>query len=38
MARPTLLTSGVQAEIVKGIQGELYPCKPDVFEATYEPV
>lgn len=24
--------------IVKGIKGEFYPCKPDIFEATYEPV
>lgn len=24
--------------IIKGIQGELYPCKPDIFEATYEKV
>jgi hypothetical protein len=24
--------------IIKGIKGEFYPCKPDVFEATYEPV
>lgn len=22
--------------IVKGVQGEAYPCKPDIFEATYE--
>ncbi len=22
--------------IIKGIQGELYPCKPDIFAATYE--
>lgn len=22
--------------IIKGIKGELYPCKPDIFEATYE--
>lgn len=22
--------------IIKGIKGELYPCKPDVFKATYE--
>lgn len=22
--------------IIKGIQGEYYPCKPDIFEATYE--
>lgn len=24
--------------IVTGIQGETYPCKPDVFEQTYERV
>ena len=24
--------------IIQGIKGELYPCKPDIFEATYEPV
>lgn len=24
--------------IVKGVQGEFYPVKPDIFEATYEPV
>jgi len=24
--------------IIKGIKGELYPCKPDIFEATYEAV
>lgn len=22
--------------IVKGVQGEFYPCKPDIFAATYE--
>lgn len=22
--------------IIKGIKGEFYPCKPDVFEETYE--
>lgn len=22
--------------IIKGIKGEHYPCKPDIFEATYE--
>ena len=22
--------------IIKGVQGELYPCKPDVFEQTYD--
>ena len=24
--------------IIKGIQGEVYPCKPDIFKATYEKV
>ncbi len=23
--------------IIRGIKGEFYPCKPDIFEATYEP-
>lgn len=22
--------------IIKGIKGEFYPCKPDIFQATYE--
>lgn len=22
--------------IIKGVQGEFYPCKPDIFEKTYE--
>jgi len=24
--------------IIKGIKGEFYPCKPDIFEETYEVV
>jgi ribosomal protein S12 methylthiotransferase accessory factor YcaO len=24
--------------IVRGIKGEIYPVKPDIFQATYEPV
>ena len=24
--------------IIRGVKGELYPCKPDIFEATYERV
>jgi len=23
--------------IIKGVQGEFYACKPDIFEQTYEP-
>lgn len=38
---PTLEGLMVASEndwIIKGIKGEFYPCKPDIFEATYEPV
>ena len=24
--------------IIKGVKGGFYPCKPDIFEATYEKV
>lgn len=24
--------------IIRGVQGEIYPCKPEIFEATYEQV
>ena len=24
--------------IIRGVQGELYPCKPDIFKATYDAV
>jgi len=23
--------------IIKGVKGEFYPCKPDIFAATYDP-
>jgi len=23
--------------IIRGVAGEFYPCKPDIFEQTYEP-
>ena len=23
--------------IIQGVKGEFYPCKPDIFDATYEP-
>ncbi len=29
---------GVGDWIIRGVKGELYPCKPDIFAATYEPV
>jgi hypothetical protein len=37
---PTLegtMTASVGDWIIKGVQGEFYPCKPDIFDATYEP-
>lgn len=24
--------------VIRGVKGECYPCKPDIFEATYEKV
>lgn len=24
--------------IIRGVQGEVYPCKPDIFEMTYEAI
>jgi hypothetical protein len=24
--------------VITGVKGEKYPCKPDIFEATYDPV
>lgn len=32
------MTASIGDFIIKGIQGELYPCKPDIFEKTYEEV
>jgi len=30
------MTADINDWIIKGIKGEFYPCKPDIFEATYE--
>lgn len=32
------MTASVGDYIIKGVQGEIYPCKPDIFEQTYEKV
>lgn len=32
------LLASVGDWIIRGVKGEFYPCKPDIFEATYEPV
>lgn len=31
-----IMTSNVGDWIIKGVNGEFYPCKPDIFEKTYE--
>ena len=31
------MTASVGDYVIKGVNGELYPCKPDIFEKTYEP-
>lgn len=33
-----LMVAGIGDWIIRGIQGELYPCKPDIFVTTYEEV
>lgn len=38
---PTLegeMTALVGDYIIRGVKGEFYPCKPDIFEMTYEKV
>ena len=32
------MTAAVGDFIIRGVQGEMYPCKPDIFAATYEEV
>lgn len=27
---------GIDDYIIRGVKGELYPCKPDIFEMTYD--
>lgn len=30
------MTASLGDWIIRGVQGEFYPCKPDIFAATYE--
>jgi len=30
------MTAALGDWIIKGVRGEFYPCKPDIFKATYE--
>jgi len=31
-----IMTANINDYIIKGVSGEFYPCKPDIFEKTYE--
>ena len=33
-----VMKASVGDYIIKGVHGEFYPCKPDIFEETYEAV
>ena len=33
-----IMTASEGDYIIKGVNGEFYPCKPDIFEKTYEAV
>lgn len=33
-----IMTASQDDWIIKGVDGEFYPCKPDIFEKTYEEV
>jgi len=30
------MTVSIDDWVIKGVQGEYYPCKPDIFEVTYD--
>jgi len=32
------MKAGTGDYIIQGVNGEFYPCKPDIFEKTYDPV
>jgi hypothetical protein len=33
-----IMRADVGDYVIRGVKGELYPCKPDIFAATYEQV
>jgi len=32
------MTASIGDFVIKGVNGEFYPCKPDIFKKTYEEV
>jgi hypothetical protein len=35
--REGVMRADIGDMVIRGVKGELYPCKPDIFEATYKP-
>lgn len=33
-----LMVASIGDWIIKGVKGEFYPCKPDIFDLTYQPL
>lgn len=33
-----IMSASIGDWVIKGVKGEFYPCKPDIFERTYEAV
>jgi hypothetical protein len=33
-----VMTADIGDYVIQGVKGELYPCKPDIFAATYDAV
>lgn len=33
-----IMEASVGDWVIRGVKGEIYPCKPDIFDATYDPV
>jgi hypothetical protein len=33
-----VMVASIGDYIIKGVKGEFYPCKPDIFKQTYEPL
>ncbi len=33
-----IMCADINDYIIRGVEGEFYPCKPDIFEKTYEVV
>lgn len=36
--KPVVIEAYQTDKVLTGVDGEQYPCKPDIFEKTYEPV